>query len=1573
MFRKITKIMTAGLLTLALISQGGVPLLTFAAEQESEQYEIYPSPHKVEYLQGTTDLSGGVTIDYGSGVDEVTKNYLNKTLEEKNISVDGGSIRVKAAITTDDLANDAGYTPSTSGLYEKNDAYVLRVNDNGILLLGNDNDALFNGVSTLKIMLEQSDENKLLNTLIEDYADVQYRGVVEGYYGIPWSNENVVSYMEWGSKFKLNTFIYAPKDDPYHNSQWRDKYPEEELNKMKEMIEAGTRTKVRFIYAIHPFMSNGINKNDFDNEIKHITDKFEQLYDLGVRQFALLADDASSETALQVKTINALTQWLNSKEGTYPLIFCPQSYSGTPSDSYFSQFTDGTSIEINGKSEQVPPVDEKVEIMYTGNAIIGNVEDRNTQAFHDVTDRYPYYWLNWPTNDYTDSTLFLGKAEMLKGNQNHLNGLVSNPMCEAQLSKIGLFQVADYAWNIGAFDVDKSWKASFKNVDAEAADALAEVSKHMSYPKDGVYHQTGLAWEESEELAPYIEALESKVDAGQAAAEEAAALKAELEKILQATEDVMTLSKNDLLKSEFEPYRTSLDATLKASIAGLDALIYYDSDDYDTAWSEYGKISGLIDESNAVTKPGLKPEGNVQLEVKPGTKRLRPLAAYLNKKVGKLMNEMIGIGGETVSADPYYHFSGFSGVTDAEMEKYTDANDDTYASLQSGMQKAEDYYGIDLGEVKALSSVRVLQGSNDTDHDVFHYAVLEASADGIKWNTIKDYSEDGAPNLIEVNTNTKARYVRLRLTKQGYNNKNDYWLHVRDFSVTLNDGASVYTNVEDTSALALSETENELILTAQSLELANNQYAGLNLGKISTFTFASDNWPETLKLEFSFNGKVWEEADRDAKETITARYIRFVNETSASVAGIDAKLTVSQEITEEPSVRYFADSGTVDMYNATPLDNPPQQLLNITGLSNGTHTLMIQTHGKVGSDKISVDKFVVHSNADTEDVNLTKDTPNLKLYTDDKTKQWQKWSPKTNWMNEDELYLQDTTGAMVYTFNGTGIELYGAKSNNMGTFTYYVDGYAYNNSGDAVYDGSDATQAHYCSDFVTVDLGQSIDLKNIQVRVSEDTYQNHAEWAFGSGKIEVSENGTNWESVRDFHITGNETGEGKFDVHEQGMYYMDIDTNQKGRYIRIKLDEVKEFAVNEIVVNHGDILDEQDLALSTSEEQSRDNQLSFVTDGDLSTGFVINSKADGQVEMQLTEPDNVSQITIIQDANQISHANVEIFAEGKWMKIGSLEQSINIFDTTDYANVLAVRVSYSKGTAFKLLEITYKTDAALQPAMKYMVTFEVDGEVVDSERIAGGTIVGNPKDPQKNGYTFVGWYLNDKLYDLNTPVQQDITLVAKFEEIDRSALNEQIKKGAALKEENYTVESWNVFKNAYAKAQEILNDESSTQAMIDDACAALADAIENLAEVTKIDKTELYDVLLKYDGYHADDYTESSWKVFKDAYDRAKAVYLNDSTTQEEIDQAVADLKEAAEQLEKVDASSEQSPVKPDGSGEANPGTDNDDVTTVPEEHTSNENIPTGVHDNTLAYAGLGLVSLVVAVAGIRYRKRQTK
>ncbi|MBQ6465572.1 MAG: InlB B-repeat-containing protein, partial [Oscillospiraceae bacterium] len=67
----------------------------------------------------------------------------------------------------------------------------------------------------------------------------------------------------------------------------------------------------------------------------------------------------------------------------------------------------------------------------------------------------------------------------------------------------------------------------------------------------------------------------------------------------------------------------------------------------------------------------------------------------------------------------------------------------------------------------------------------------------------------------------------------------------------------------------------------------------------------------------------------------------------------------------------------------------------------------------------------------------------------------------------------------------------------------------------------------------------------------------------------------------------------------------------------------------------------------------------------------------------------------------------------------------------------------------------------------YTVTFDSNGgSAVSPQTIATGSKATAPADPYREGFTFVGWYAGDDLFDFdNTPINSDITLTARWEEI----------------------------------------------------------------------------------------------------------------------------------------------------------------------------------------------------------------
>lgn len=70
---------------------------------------------------------------------------------------------------------------------------------------------------------------------------------------------------------------------------------------------------------------------------------------------------------------------------------------------------------------------------------------------------------------------------------------------------------------------------------------------------------------------------------------------------------------------------------------------------------------------------------------------------------------------------------------------------------------------------------------------------------------------------------------------------------------------------------------------------------------------------------------------------------------------------------------------------------------------------------------------------------------------------------------------------------------------------------------------------------------------------------------------------------------------------------------------------------------------------------------------------------------------------------------------------------------------------------------------------KYEVTFKTNGgSKLDSLVIKSGSKIEDIEEPTKKGYKFLGWYSNGKEFDFDTKIEEDVTLVAKWEkeEID---------------------------------------------------------------------------------------------------------------------------------------------------------------------------------------------------------------
>lgn len=80
------------------------------------------------------------------------------------------------------------------------------------------------------------------------------------------------------------------------------------------------------------------------------------------------------------------------------------------------------------------------------------------------------------------------------------------------------------------------------------------------------------------------------------------------------------------------------------------------------------------------------------------------------------------------------------------------------------------------------------------------------------------------------------------------------------------------------------------------------------------------------------------------------------------------------------------------------------------------------------------------------------------------------------------------------------------------------------------------------------------------------------------------------------------------------------------------------------------------------------------------------------------------------------------------------------------------------------------------PVKTYTITFNFGSEV-KTINVKEGEKVSIPKEtPRKEKYKFIGWYIGDTEYDFDTPVEKDLTIVAKFEK-NRILINYDLAGG----------------------------------------------------------------------------------------------------------------------------------------------------------------------------------------------------
>ena len=296
------------------------------------------------------------------------------------------------------------------------------------------------------------------------------RGVIEGFYGTPWTHEERLDLIRFCGAHDLNTWVHAPKDDPYHRELWRDPYPEDELERFAELVGEATLNGVEFAYAIAPGLS--IRTGD-ESELEALDAKREHLRGAGVEAFQLLWDDIHRDAV----TAEAQAEITNRFAGGEPLVVCPMGYAGTGDSAYRRAFA--------------PTLDAQIVVYWTGPEVVSlgiNREalDAAVQRFHD---HELLLWDNYPVIDFAPDRLFLGprRGRDPRLANGKLRGIVSNGMLQAVPSKLALATVADWARDPETYEPVASYERALREHGTEVVEALQGLAPgraDVAVPKD---------------------------------------------------------------------------------------------------------------------------------------------------------------------------------------------------------------------------------------------------------------------------------------------------------------------------------------------------------------------------------------------------------------------------------------------------------------------------------------------------------------------------------------------------------------------------------------------------------------------------------------------------------------------------------------------------------------------------------------------------------------------------------------------------------------------------------------------------------------------------------------------------------------------------------------------------------------------------------------------------------------------------------------------------------------------------------------------------------------------------------
>ncbi|WP_286669564.1 beta-N-acetylglucosaminidase domain-containing protein [Thomasclavelia cocleata] len=1560
MGKTLKKVLTI-VVTFTMVFSSLIVLKPVNAEDETKTYTIFPTPHEVVYGEGDFAISDDVNVVYGDAIDSYTKDHtvdvldlLSKTCTvSEAVSVDKTNIIV-GTYNSDDYVDryfKENILIDNEGLFNKYDSYILSINDGVIAVLGKDTDAAFHGITSLKHIFTQVKDNNILNLKINDYADVKARGFIEGYYGNPWSNEDRADLMIFGGDYKLNQYIYAPKDDPKHNSRWRELYTEEELEEISMAAEAGNRSKCYYVYALHPFMSNSFRFNtdaNYNEDLNIVKTKFEQLMNAGIRQFTILADDASvpyGGDSSYIRLMTDLTNWLIEKQKEISglrtdMMFCPANYYGS-----------GTGVTgLRG-------MPESVKIIQTGGQVFGSTNSSFLNNFNNSMSRSPYMWINWPCSDQTKDGLIMGGATrfLIPGaDPEKIAGIVLNPMQQSEASKHGILANADYAWNVweDESDYERVWHDSFNYMDhgtiydTEASIALRELGKHM------INSNTGNP--ESVELAPKLSEFMSDLRAGNDIIAKADDLIAEFTLLKNCANTYSANPGNERTRDQIIYWLDCWKDTTESVLNYLNAAkALQNEEEASVIWDYYSKGQAAYDASR---EHGFHYVDHTEY-ARVGRQHIYSFMQNLDSNLYGKVTALINPGQQQVTFITN-RLDGATGNISNVLDN--DASTEIIYKVPNTIETGT-FVGLEYSDPIDINSVTFRLGQSGNYNDTFQKAKVQYTTDGVEWIDVNN-EEYNLPREINITGLDLKNVKGIRAIATA--DRTNTWLGVRDIVVNNegsdNTGVKYSASVIKTSTYGIYSSYYESKLTDESDDtyVWYNQnskvgdFVGLDLGEVKPLGLVrfimgasgNDYW-SGYDLEYSTDGENY---------TVYGSYSQNVEKKTveADLTGINARY-VRVRNTKDKNVWLKMSDFRVNKPKDTFVDTNNESLKNIATVIDADKASILPT---VDAVTLNPDEYIGVTLLGIKeltaiDLQLVNGEA-LTLQVSKNNLDWVNVNPEsTNLPNARYVRLINKTDAPV-TFEITKFLV----TVNAGDAAFEasvpeMSGYAPQNMFDSNLTTAykpDTTEAGY----ITYTLSENLDVTKMNI-IQKDANSNAKVLVLVDG-----ENGKEWVQVGTLSKPLNEI----YLPFWKNIYELKFEWEANSAPT---ITEVIKLNNADLLPNRNDlqsyidgldIVENQYTAESYQEFMQKLTEATEILTNNNSTQkqldnalTVLQDAVNNLVPAKPAETDKAALSIAINNAESVTQEQLDKVVPAVVNEFkAALENAKTVYDNDsasqeeiDNATSRLIRVMH-------MLEF-YKGDkTALSIAIEMAdaVTQEQLDKVVPAVVVEFKAALENAQD----------------VYDDENALQDDIDdaferlanamHMLEFYKGDKTALQKLMNQIADLTASDYIESTWNALQAVLPSVNEVLDNENAMQDEIDEVYTELVKAFVNLR--LKPNKDLLQDLINKANGLNRANYSAASLKLVDVEVEKATEVLNDSEATKEEVEIAVSALTKALAGLE-------ANPSNPVVDGGINKPVE----TIKPGDKTAG--VKTG--DNSLVGVFTGMAMLSIAGLGILRKK----